>query len=137
MDARTPDPQDVLARTPYVLLTTFRRTGTPVATPVWVVGLDGALAVWTNASAGKVKRVRHTSQVLLQPCSRTGVPTGRAVEGTAHVADESLGPRVLAAIGRKYGLAGRIAQLMTGLRSRIGALRGRPARPGVLTITVP
>ena len=43
----------------YVLLTTYRRDGTPVATPTWVVRDGDALAVWTATDSGKVKRVRR------------------------------------------------------------------------------
>lgn len=41
-----------LATEPYVLLTTYRRTGIPVSTPVWVVdGLDGLLVTTSGHPA--------------------------------------------------------------------------------------
>ena len=43
-----------LADEKYILLTTFRRDGTPVPTPVWVVSLDeGKLGFWTSSGSGK------------------------------------------------------------------------------------
>ena len=36
----------------YVSLTTFRKDGTPVATPVWLVGYEDGIAVWTGAGTG-------------------------------------------------------------------------------------
>ncbi len=35
----------------YVSITSFRRDGTAVATPVWVVSYEGRLYVWTGAQA--------------------------------------------------------------------------------------
>jgi PPOX class probable F420-dependent enzyme len=37
----------------YVSLTTFRRNGAPVATPVWAAPDGETLAVWTRADSGK------------------------------------------------------------------------------------
>ncbi len=56
----------------FVSLTTFRRNGVPVSTPVWVVRDGDALVVTTPSGSGKVKRLRHTSRVTLVPCSRRG-----------------------------------------------------------------
>ncbi|MGG5257201.1 PPOX class F420-dependent oxidoreductase [Phycicoccus avicenniae] len=65
----------------FVELTTFRRNGTPVATPVWVArGAGDSLVVTTPTGSGKVKRLRHTPRVELRPCSRRGtVPDGAPV----------------------------------------------------------
>ena len=43
-----------LADERYMLLTTFRRDGTPVATPVWVTPYDEhSVAFWTSSGSGK------------------------------------------------------------------------------------
>ena len=50
----------------YISLTTRRRDGSLVSTPVWVVSDDGRrLLVWTHASTWKVKRIRRGRFVLL------------------------------------------------------------------------
>ena len=109
----------------FVSLTTFRRSGEGVATPVWVardeIG-DGALVVTTPASSGKVKRLRRDPRVVLRPCDRRGtVPPGAsAIEGRADIVedpDAQAGPlRSLAAkYGWEYrliGLVGRVARLL-------------------------
>ncbi len=99
-----------LARAAYVSLTTFRRSGEPVSSPVWVapaVADAGDLVVITLADTGKVKRLRHTPDLELRPCDRRGrvaegAPvfrgTGRIVEDPVDVLD------VKRAIGAKYGL---------------------------------
>mgnify|MGYP000473367737 CR=1 FL=1 len=62
-----------LAREKYVSLTTFRRDGSPVATPVWIAALDdGRLAFTTDPSSWKVKRVRRNATVELRPCTVRG-----------------------------------------------------------------
>ena len=88
----------------YVSLTTFRRTGVPVATPVWAAPEDDALIVWTRADSGKVKRLRHTSRVTVAPCDVRGRTKGSAVEGTAEFIDREEWPRALAALRRAYGM---------------------------------
>ena len=74
---------DLLGRARTVLLTTVRKNGTPVATPVWVVRDGDELRIWTNPTSGKVKRIRRNASVTLVPCSTRGEPRGEAVPGTA------------------------------------------------------
>ncbi|GGM18103.1 PPOX class F420-dependent oxidoreductase [Nakamurella endophytica] len=127
-------PLDLLGRTPYVELTTFRRDGTPVPTPVWLVRDGDELLVWTNPQAGKVKRLRRDPRALLAPCTRRGRPLGRPVAATGRVLPgaETSG-RVMPGLYRKYGWTAR----MTQLPNRIAALLGRPERePGGLALVL-
>lgn len=78
-----PDPFAVLAASRYVSLTTFRKDGTPVATPVWVVALEGELWVWTNPGAGKVKRLRRSARAAIAPCRMRGEPLGKSCRPAA------------------------------------------------------
>ena len=56
----------------FLSLTTFRRSGERVSTPMWV-GRDGdALLMFTPQASGKVKRLRNSPRVELRPCSRFG-----------------------------------------------------------------
>jgi hypothetical protein len=91
----------------YVLLTTFRKRGEAVPSPVWIVGLpDGSVGFTTEDGSGKVKRIRNNGRVTLQPCSvRGAVKDGSVVvEGTAEVVLGSEADSVRAAIGRKYSV---------------------------------
>jgi len=110
----------------FVSLTTFRRSGEGVATPVWVArdGADDALVVTTPAASGKVTRLRRDPRVVLRPCDRRGtVPPGAsAVEGTAEIVDDpdaQAGP--LRAFAAKYGWEYRLV----GLVGRVARLLGR------------
>jgi PPOX class probable F420-dependent enzyme len=111
-DAGATDPMR-LGDATYVLLTTFRRDGTAVPTPVWVAPDAGALLVWTAANSGKVKRIRHDATVSVAPCTARGRPTGPAVAARATVED---GSAAVAAIKRKYRVQGRLYIWLSQLR---------------------
>ena len=85
-------------------LVTFKRDGTPVATPVWVARDGEHLYVTTPVQTGKVKRLRHTSRVLVAPCDARGRITGTQVGATARLMDADGSERVLRLIHDKYGL---------------------------------
>lgn len=89
----------------YVLLTTFRKNGDGVATPVWIAGLpDGSAGFTTEDTSGKVKRIRNNAAVTVQPCSMRGkvVPGSTMVPATAEVLMGDDARPVRAAIRRKY-----------------------------------
>jgi PPOX class probable F420-dependent enzyme len=116
----------------FVSLTTFRRTGEPVSTPVWVARDGDALVVTTPGTSGKVKRLRHTPRVELRPCSRTGKVDEAAVPVPGVAAIE---PRDRPDIFRaKYKLEYRIfmaVERLTGSGSRDRVLlRITPAARG-------
>ncbi|MEZ5408598.1 MAG: PPOX class F420-dependent oxidoreductase [Acidimicrobiales bacterium] len=91
----------------YVLLTTFRRNGTPVPSPVWVVALDnGELGFWTSSGSGKAKRLAHTPRVQIQPCDSRGRPTAGTSETEATARLVSAGPEleeIRRKVKAKYG----------------------------------
>ena len=112
-----------LPHSTYVSLTTFRRTGAPVPTPVWAVPDGESLIVWTRAESGKVKRLRHTSRVTLAPCDVRGRVTSPAVEGRAEFVDRAEWPAAIAALRRAYGLRFQLGYVS-------GRLWTRLTRPG-------
>ncbi|MDX3540880.1 PPOX class F420-dependent oxidoreductase [Streptomyces sp. MB09-01] len=93
-----------LGRAQYVSLTTFRKDGTPVATPVWAVADGGELYVWTRSDSWKVKRIRNDGRVTVTACDVRGrVVEGAAVrEGRARLLDEAGLRRVRKLMSRKY-----------------------------------
>lgn len=97
-----------LGRGSYLLVTTFRKDGTPVPTPVWV-GRDGdELLVWTQTSAGKVKRIRNNPTVEVTACDLRGKPRGETLKGTARILDAAGTERGRKVLRKKYGIAGRV-----------------------------
>jgi uncharacterized protein len=97
-----------LGASKYLSLTTFRRDGTPVATPVWLVRDGDGLRVITQADSGKAKRLRNDSRVLLAPCDARGNIKGPRVEGTAVLEDASDTDRTAQLIEARYGLLGKL-----------------------------
>lgn len=60
-------------------LTTYRKSGQEVHTPVWVVNIDERGYVRTSMKAGKIKRIRNNSDVVIAPCTSSGKITGDKV----------------------------------------------------------
>jgi len=112
-----------------VLLTTFKRDGTGVSTPVWWVDMgDGTFGFWTSSASGKAKRLAHTARVTVQPCNQRGVikpgtspeeATARIVTGAQH---EAIHQRVVA----KYGFMTKVTKF---LAKTVMLLRGKPSYP--------
>ncbi|WP_067538679.1 PPOX class F420-dependent oxidoreductase [Nocardia crassostreae] len=100
----------------YVLLTTFKKDGTPVATAVWAALDAGRLYVWTVTDSWKVKRIRRNPQVTLQPCDVRGKAHGEVVKGTATVLDGAGSDRVRALVKKRYGLQGLLVVTGSVLR---------------------
>jgi PPOX class probable F420-dependent enzyme len=100
----------------YVLLTTFRKDGRAVPTPLWAVPAETGLAVWTPRGTGKVKRIRNSGRVTVAACDSRGNTTGEAVEANARIGDEADRLRVGTALVRKYGWSARLVLLGSRLR---------------------
>jgi uncharacterized protein len=104
-----------LADEKYLLLTTYRKNGTPVATPVWAASLDGgAIGFWTSSGSGKAKRLAHTSKVMLQPCDARGrVRTGTSpTDATARVVTGAELEVIRTRIVAKYGFMTKLTKVL-------------------------
>lgn len=100
-----------LADTRYISLTTRRRDGSLVSTPVWVVSDDGRrLLVWTHASTWKVKRIRRDPCVLVAKSNYRGRERGPRLEGHARVVNDV---DVNKLIRQKYGWQKRLLELLS------------------------
>jgi uncharacterized protein len=116
-----------LAKSQYLLLTTFTKDGRPKPTPIWAA-LDeergDRLLVITQANSWKVKRIRNTPRVTLATCTMRGQPTSEAVEGAATILDTSRTGAIYDAIGRRYGIVGKVfnvvSKLRGGMRNNVG-----------------
>jgi uncharacterized protein len=83
-------------------LTSFRRDGTGVATPVWFVEADGRLLVETDAGSYKVRRIRRDPRVTIAPCTATGRLRGTPVPAWAELLPDAEVARVDRLMGDKY-----------------------------------
>jgi uncharacterized protein len=117
-------PLERLGAGKYLLITSYRKNGTGVATPVWVVRDKDALGVWTVADSWKVKRIRARGDVLVGPCDLRGRPTGAQIPATAEICDEATSARYRRLIARKYGITGRLSLLGSRLRRGVNGTVG-------------
>ncbi len=100
-----------------VLLTTFRKNGTPVGTPV-SIAVDGDRAYMrTWDTAGKFKRLRRRADVEVQPSTFRGRPTGPKLRGQIRILDGQGAAVARRLLARKYRLLrGVIVPLMHRLK---------------------
>jgi PPOX class probable F420-dependent enzyme len=87
-----------------VLLTTHRRDGRTVGTPVHFVVEGDRLLCRTYDPSGKLKRIRNDPRVEVAPCRLRGRPTGPTVEATARVLDGEESAHAAAALADRYPL---------------------------------
>jgi uncharacterized protein len=87
-----------------VVLTTFKRDGTPVPTPLsMAVNTDptkGYVRTWSTS--GKAKRIRHNARVTVAPSTFRGRITGPAVEATARLLSDADGDHARRLLRRKH-----------------------------------
>ncbi|CAN7274647.1 PPOX class F420-dependent oxidoreductase [Knoellia sp. LjRoot47] len=125
-----------LAEQQYVELTTFRRNGKGVATPVWIAPDGDDLLVVTVDDTGKTKRLAHTARVELRPCSVRGEVAPGAPRYAARASvhrDAAAIARVKRAIGAKYGWWYRALTVVEPVLDR---LPGRKPRASIVVTDV-
>ena len=111
----TPNPFDALAGHRYVRLSTFRKTGKPVPTPVWFARVGENLYVVTGRNTGKAKRIRNNPDVAIAPSDFRGRPKGRDLRAVARLTDEPKGGPADRALRKKYGWQYRAFEFVEGL----------------------
>ena len=100
-----------------VLLTTYRRGGAPVDTPVHIAVEGDRAFVRTWEKAGKVKRIRNNPNVEIAPSTMRGKPTGPAIRARARILSGDESAHAARAIARKYPfLQGFLIPLLHRLR---------------------
>jgi PPOX class probable F420-dependent enzyme len=94
-----------LGREQCIALTTFRKTGRAVTTPVMFAQCLGTIYVGTRADAGKLKRLRRSGRVTLAPCTYSGKATGAVSAGKARILTEPQECTAAStALAKKYGV---------------------------------
>jgi PPOX class probable F420-dependent enzyme len=116
---------DEVSRAKYLLLTTFTKDGRPKPTPIWTAPDGDRLLVITEEGSWKVKRIRNTPRVTLAVCDMRGNPKSEAIDATAAILDKSQTGLVYNAIGKRYGLVGRVFNLFSkyvrnGMQNNVG-----------------
>jgi len=89
----------------YISLTTFRKNGTAVPTPVWFGEENDKLYVMTRGDSWKAKRLRNNPQVRIAACTIRGKVTGPEFPATVRILPQQDWPRARQLINQKYWLA--------------------------------
>jgi hypothetical protein len=105
-----PDVIVQFARAKYLNLETFRKNGIGVCTPVWFAQdvchstpSVTVFYVYSEAEAGKVKRIRNNPKVRIAPCTMRGNLTGAWVDARAHIAEGGQASHAQELLRKKYG----------------------------------
>lgn len=134
-------PSGIMIPGKYLSLTTFRRDGSPVATPVWFVQDGGRILVNTGADSYKARRIRRNPAVTVAPCTARGALRGEPIPARAGFLPESEYARVDELMARKYRfdrvLILPIYRLVMRLRGRQRTHQGAGAYLGIAPTDAP
>ena len=104
----------------YVSLATFRKDGRKVATPIWAAPLDDYLVMFSDPNAGKVKRLRNSSQAALAVCDIRGKLLGDWVDAEAWLIDDADEVQAAArAMREKYGWQSTLLDFASRLSGKL------------------
>jgi uncharacterized protein len=105
----------------YLSVTSFRRDGAGVATPLWFVSDGERLFALTDAHAAKVRRIRHNPRVLVAPCRASGKLRGEPLPAHAEVLTDTADlDRVQQLLIERYKISYRLVMSIYRLRRRLG-----------------
>ena len=93
-----------LAVAKYASLTTFKKDGTGVRTPIWFAESSGKLVFMTRNDFWKYKRIRNNPRVSVAPCTMRGKVTGPEFPGRARILPPEEWPAARAVMRKKYWL---------------------------------
>lgn len=107
----------------FLSVTSFKRDGTGVATPVWFVSDETRLFAFTDLHSAKIWRIRRNPHVLVASCRPGGKLRREPVAAHADVLTETADlERVRQLLMARYKISYRIVMLVYRLGRR---LRGK------------
>jgi PPOX class probable F420-dependent enzyme len=120
----------------YVSFVTYKKNGTPVATPVWVVPFQGGYAFTTEPDSFKIKRLRNDARATLTVCNARGkIVEGAVVHvGAAVVLDDDDAEDVARLISKKYVIGTKLLSVYSLLKKLKGS--GSTAGDAAIKVTL-
>jgi PPOX class probable F420-dependent enzyme len=103
-----------------VLVTTFRRDGRPVGTPVSIAVHGDHAFIRSFEKAWKTRRIGNNPRVEVAPSTARGVPTGPAIRATAQRLEEAESRRAARLLASKYPL---LQGVLVPLAHRLGRVK--------------
>lgn len=104
----------------YVSLSSRRRSGTEVSTPVLFVAEGNRVFIWTSAMSGKACRIRANPEVTVAPCDMRGEVTGPCLAGVAEVLGADASQHAARLFCQKYGPTLALFKHAHAVRRRLG-----------------
>lgn len=120
----------------YVSFVSFKKDGSPVATPVWIVPFEGGYAFTSAPEAYKIRRIRNDARATLAICDMRGkVPHDAKVYlGSAVVLDPKSTQQVEDLINKKYWIGTKLLTLMSLVKKILG--KGATAGDAAIKVTL-
>jgi uncharacterized protein len=112
----------------YLRVTTFKKDGTEVSTPTWVVALDdGKIGFYTSSTSGKAKRLKNNPNVVVQPSDGRGRPKSGTppLKGTAVVVSGPERDAIYSKVVAKYGYMTKVTRFL----AKVGGFVKRKSQP--------
>lgn len=107
----------------YLSITSFKRDGTGVTTPVWFVSDGKRLFAFTDLHSAKIRRIRRNPHVLVASCRPDGRLRREPLAGRAEVLTTTANlEHVRGLLVARYKISYRVAMMFYRLGRRI---RGR------------
>ena len=105
--------ESVLKKQKYISVTTFKRSGQGVPTPVWFVLREGKVYFRSEINTWKVKRLRNNNSVEFAPCTVIGKVTGHSFNGTTVLLKSKNANEAMTLIKKKFPLRFRLFKLFS------------------------
>lgn len=120
----------------YISFVTYKKDGSPVATPVWVVPFQGGYAFTTEPNAYKVRRIRNDARATVTVCNARGSVADGATTyiGSAVILGEDDAKEVSALINKKYSIGSKLLGIFSLVKKIIG--KGSTAGDGAIKVTL-
>ncbi|MGA0117770.1 MAG: PPOX class F420-dependent oxidoreductase [Ilumatobacteraceae bacterium] len=120
----------------YVSFVTYKKDGTPIATPVWVVPYDGGYAFTTDPTAYKVRRIKNDARATLTVCDMRGkVSEGATTHlGSAVLLNDEQSKEVAQLVAQKYSIGVKLLGVMSVVKKLLG--KGSTAGDAAIKVTI-
>lgn len=128
---------DELGDARYISLTTYKRDGTPVSTPVWIAPAEPGYVFTTGGTTWKARRLRRDPRVRVQPSDARGrvKPDAAVYTGTGMVKEDAASVAAAEdAIHRKYGWQFQAARVVERIRRALHL--GTPQSGAAVQLTI-
>lgn len=120
----------------YVSFVTYKKDGTPIATPVWVVPYDGGYAFTTDPTAYKVRRIKNDARATLTVCDMRGKVSDGATThlGSAVLLNDEQSKEVAQLVAQKYSIGVKLLGVMSVVKKLLG--KGSTAGDAAIKVTI-